>query len=66
MLGFGLLMAFDEPPLDVRSSAGIVPIAQALVAIPFVVRALAPAFAPSTPAPRGGGRAGRLACPHPA
>jgi thiamine transport system permease protein len=43
MLGFGFLLAFDEPPLDLRSSAVIVPIAQALVAIPFVVRSLAPA-----------------------
>ena len=42
MLGFGFLLAFDEPPLDLRSSAAIVPIAQSLVAIPFVVRALAP------------------------
>ena len=44
MLGFGFLLAFDEPPLDLRSSAAIVPIAQSLVAIPFVVRALAPAL----------------------
>jgi thiamine transport system permease protein len=44
MLGFGFLLAFDEPPLDLRASAAIVPIAQSLVAIPFVVRALAPAL----------------------
>ncbi|HEY6076038.1 MAG TPA: iron ABC transporter permease [Gaiella sp.] len=44
MLGFGFLLAFDDPPLDLRSSALIVPIAQALVAIPFVVRALVPAL----------------------
>jgi thiamine transport system permease protein len=43
MLGFGFLLAFDDPPLDLRSSPAIVPIAQSLVAIPFVVRALAPA-----------------------
>jgi thiamine transport system permease protein len=43
MLGFGFLLAFDDP-LDLRSSAVIVPIAQALVAIPFVVRALVPAL----------------------
>ncbi len=43
MLGFGFLLAFDEP-LDLRSSPAIVPIAQALVAIPFVVRALVPAL----------------------
>jgi thiamine transport system permease protein len=44
MLGFGFLLAFDEPPLDLRSSPMIVPVAQALVAIPFVVRALVPAL----------------------
>ena len=44
MLGFGFLLAFDEPPLDLRSSPAIVPVAQALVAIPFVVRALVPAL----------------------
>lgn len=44
MLGFGFLLAFDDPPLDLRSSPAIVPLAQALVALPFVVRALAPAL----------------------
>jgi thiamine transport system permease protein len=44
MLGFGFLLAFDDPPLDLRSSTLIVPIAQALVAIPFVVRSLVPAL----------------------
>ena len=44
MLGFGFLLAFDEPPLDLRSSPAIVPLAQSLVAIPFVVRSLVPAL----------------------
>ena len=44
MLGFGFLLAFDDPPLDLRSSPAIVPLAQALVALPFVVRALVPAL----------------------
>lgn len=44
MLGFGFLLAFDQPPLDLRSSRAIVPIAQALVALPFVIRALTPAM----------------------
>jgi thiamine transport system permease protein len=44
MLGFGFLLAFDEPPLDLRSSRAIVPVAQALVALPFVIRSLAPAL----------------------
>ena len=43
MLGFGFLLAFDEP-LDLRSSPAIVPLAQAVVALPFVVRALVPAL----------------------
>ncbi|QYG95743.1 iron ABC transporter permease [Iamia sp. SCSIO 61187] len=43
-LGFGLLIALDAPPLDLRSSAAIVPIAQALVGLPFVVRSLVPAL----------------------
>lgn len=43
-LGFGILIALDEPPLDLRSSRLIVPVAQALVGIPFVVRALVPAL----------------------
>jgi thiamine transport system permease protein len=44
MLGFGFLLAFDEAPLDLRSSPIIVPLAQSLVAIPFVVRSLVPAL----------------------
>jgi thiamine transport system permease protein len=44
MLGFGFLLAFADPPLDLRSSPWIVPLAQALVALPFVVRALVPAL----------------------
>jgi thiamine transport system permease protein len=42
MLGFGFVIAFDTAPLDFRSEPWIVPIAQALVAIPFVVRIAAP------------------------
>ena len=42
MLGFGYVIAFDEPPLDLRASVVLVPLAQALVAAPFVVRILAP------------------------
>lgn len=43
-VGFGFLIALDEPPLDLRSSPLLVPIAQALVALPLVVRVMAPAF----------------------
>lgn len=42
MLGFGFVIAFDEPPLDLRASPWLVPVAQALVAAPFVVRIVAP------------------------
>lgn len=41
-LGFGFLITLDEPPLDLRDSLLLVPIAQALVALPLVVRTLAP------------------------
>jgi thiamine transport system permease protein len=44
LLGFGFLLAFADPPLDLRSSPWIVPLAQSLVALPFVVRALVPAL----------------------
>ncbi len=41
-IGFGFLIALDEPPLDLRTSWILVPIAQALVAIPFVIRFVLP------------------------
>jgi thiamine transport system permease protein len=44
MLGFGFVIAFDEAPLDFRSSWWLVPVAQSLVAAPFVVRIVAPAL----------------------
>ncbi len=44
-LGFGFLIALDEPPLDLRASPLLVPIAQALVALPIVVRTLVPVLA---------------------
>ena len=44
MLGFGFVIAFDAPPLELRDSPWLVPVAQALVAAPFVVRILAPAL----------------------
>jgi thiamine transport system permease protein len=42
-VGLGFLLALDRPPLDLRGSAALVPLAQALVALPFVVRLLLPA-----------------------
>jgi thiamine transport system permease protein len=41
-VGFGFLIALDEPPLDLRSWWLLVPLAQALVAVPFVVRTMLP------------------------
>lgn len=41
-VGFGFLIALDEPPLDLRDSWFLVPLAQALVGVPFVVRTLLP------------------------
>lgn len=41
-VGFGFLITLDRPPLDLRSSPILVPIAQAMVAIPLVVRVLLP------------------------
>jgi len=41
-VGFGFLIALDEPPLDLRDSWWLVPLAQATVAVPFVIRILVP------------------------
>ena len=41
-VGFGFLVTLDRPPLDLRTSPVLIPIAQAVVALPLVVRTLAP------------------------
>lgn len=41
-LGFGILITFDTGLLDLRQSWVIIPLAQALVGIPFVTRAVVP------------------------
>ena len=41
-VGFGFLITLNQPPFDLRSSPILVPIAQALVATPLVVRTLLP------------------------
>jgi thiamine transport system permease protein len=43
-LGFGYIIALDEPPLNLRTSPWLTPLAHTLVALPFVVRALLPAL----------------------
>ncbi|QHC25220.1 ABC transporter permease subunit [Streptomyces sp. GS7] len=41
-VGFGFLITLDKPPLDLRGSWWLVPLAQALVGVPFVVRTMLP------------------------
>ncbi|SCE07916.1 thiamine transport system permease protein [Streptomyces sp. DvalAA-14] len=41
-VGFGFLITLDKPPLDLRDSWLLVPLAQALVGVPFVVRVMLP------------------------
>ena len=43
-LGLGFIVALDQPPLDLRASWLLVPLAHTLVAYPFVVRSLTPAL----------------------
>jgi len=43
-IGFGFLVALDRWPVDLRAKAILVPLAQAVVAIPFVIRAVVPAL----------------------
>jgi thiamine transport system permease protein len=43
-LGFGYIVALDEPPLNLRTSPWLPPMAHTLVALPFVVRALLPSL----------------------
>lgn len=41
-VGFGFLITLNRPPVDLRSSLILIPIAQAVVAIPLVVRTVLP------------------------
>ncbi len=43
-VGFGFLVTLDRPPLDLRNSLVLVPVAQAMVALPLVVRTVTPAL----------------------
>jgi len=43
-VGLGYLVALDQPPLDLRDSAVLIPLAHALIGIPFVMRAVGPAL----------------------
>jgi thiamine transport system permease protein len=42
-VGFGCLIALADPPLDLRSSWWMLPIAHSVIALPFVARLLVPA-----------------------
>jgi thiamine transport system permease protein len=52
-LGLGFIVALNQPPLDLRASPILVPIAHTLVAFPFVVRSLTPALLSIQPRLRG-------------
>ena len=41
-VGLGFLLVLNRPPIDIRTSLLVVPIAHAVVGIPFVVRTLVP------------------------
>jgi thiamine transport system permease protein len=41
-VGFGFLISLDHAPVDLRDSWWLVPIAQAMIAVPFVVRLMTP------------------------
>ena len=43
-LGFGFIVTLDAPPLNLRTSILLIPLAHTLVAFPFVVRSLLPAL----------------------
>ncbi len=43
-LGLGFIVSLDRPPIDLRASPVIIPLAHTLVAFPFVVRSLTPAL----------------------
>lgn len=41
-LGFGIIITLDKPPLNLRTSLFLIPIAHALVGFPFVIRTVLP------------------------
>jgi thiamine transport system permease protein len=48
-LGFGFLITLDHPPVDLRTSSLLIPIAQAMVALPLVVRTVSPVLSAVDP-----------------
>ena len=60
-IGFGMLITFDRAPVDWRGEPWLVAVGHALVAVPFVVRAILPVLrARPVGLARGGGDARRL------
>jgi thiamine transport system permease protein len=49
-LGLGFLIAFNQPPFNLRASPLLIPLAHTLIAFPFVVRTLLPAWRGVRPA----------------
>lgn len=49
-IGFGMLITFDQAPVDWRASWWLVPLGHALVAVPFVVRTVLPVLRAVDPA----------------
>ena len=43
-LGFGYIVTLNTPPLNLRDSLALIPIAHSLVAFPFVIRCILPAL----------------------
>jgi thiamine transport system permease protein len=43
-IGFGMLLAFDHRPFDLTTSWFIIPLAHAVIAVPFVVRTVVPSL----------------------
>ena len=55
-LGFGYIIALDEPPLNLRTSPALIPLAHTLVAMPFVVRSILPSLRGIPPNVQGAAR----------
>ncbi len=48
-LGLGFLLVFSKPPLNLRTSTMILPLAHTLIAFPFVIRSLLPVWSQINP-----------------
>lgn len=55
-LGFGLFIAFGEDPLSFRDEWWLLPVAHALVGVPFVIRSVAPVLRSVDPSVRASAR----------